>query len=454
MKMKKPSVIVIGAGVAGLAAARYLAQRGVEVTVLEKGTRVGGRTQTDIIESFKIDSGSQFIANFYRHTWGLISELNLLDSLVPIPGSIAVARSGKLYEVGTLSDLLSARLLSLGSKLRLNKLLLSTFLHWQEVNIHAFYKAYKLDSVSIAHYAHQELNDELLAYLFQPALSGIFFWTPNHTSQAMLLVLVKAALNMKLFTLRDGLGQLPEAMAATLHVQCNVEVTSVTRDIAGNYTIEASMQGERKRFTADGIVCATPAPNVSTLFPNLNAKQQAFFGAIHYSSAINASLRLNHQLHSAPYGFVCSDREMKYLSAANIVSAKNPQQIPQGKDVVALFSASQELLESDDEFIQKILWTDLQSTGLIHSMRDEDEFINCSVYRWHQALPEFDVGHFKRLKSFADGEIESDGVVFAGDYLGGPFLEGAITSGLEAAQRLLERLNKGYCHSNGCNCVL
>lgn len=439
--MKMPRVIVIGAGLAGLAAARYLAKRGVEVTVLEKGARVGGRAQTDTIESFKIDSGSQFIANFYRHTWNLISELNLRDSLVPIPGSIAVSRSGKLFEVGTLRGFLSSGLLSLGSKLRLNKLLLSTFLHWHELNIHAFYKAYKLDSVSVSHYARQKLNDELLAYLLQPALSGLFFWTPHHTSQAMLFVLIKAALNMKLFTLRDGLGQLPEAMAANLLVHCNAEVTSVTKDVAGCYTTEASMQRERRRFTADGIVCATPAPHVSTLFPNLNAKQRAFFAAIHYSSAVNASLRLNHQLPSAPYGFVCSDREMKYLSAANIVSAKNPQQIPRGKDVVALFSASQELLESDDEFVQKKLWADLQSTGLIHSLRDEDEFIDCSVYRWHLALPDFDVGHFKRLKSFADGEIESDRIVFAGDYLGGPFLEGAITSGLEAAQRLLERLN-------------
>src|SRR5260370_37406393 len=106
-----------------------------------------------------------------------------------MPASIAVSRSGKLYEVGPLRGLLSAGLLSLGSKLRLNKLLLSTFLHWQEVNIHAFYKAYKLDSVSVAHYARQKLNDELLAYLLQPALSGIFFWTPNHTSKAMLFVL-------------------------------------------------------------------------------------------------------------------------------------------------------------------------------------------------------------------------------------------------------------------------
>jgi oxygen-dependent protoporphyrinogen oxidase len=50
----------------------------------------------------------------------------------------------------------------------------------------------------------------------------------------------------------------------------------------------------------------------------------------------------------------------------------------------------------------------------------------------------FDVGHFQRLKDFADGIIESKDMplVFAGDYIGGPFMEGAFTSGMQAADRL------------------
>ena len=39
-------VIVIGAGMAGLAAARALAERGVQVVVLEARERVGGRIYT------------------------------------------------------------------------------------------------------------------------------------------------------------------------------------------------------------------------------------------------------------------------------------------------------------------------------------------------------------------------------------------------------------------------
>jgi protoporphyrinogen/coproporphyrinogen III oxidase len=54
----------------------------------------------------------------------------------------------------------------------------------------------------------------------------------------------------------------------------------------------------------------------------------------------------------------------------------------------------------------------------------------------------FDVGHCKRLRAFETGEVEdqNQAIVFAGDYIGGPFMEGAYTSGQRAANRLTTRL--------------
>ena len=55
--MKTPSVIVIGAGVGGIAAAAHLARSGVQVTVLEKNERPGGRCDRFSRDGHHFDTG-------------------------------------------------------------------------------------------------------------------------------------------------------------------------------------------------------------------------------------------------------------------------------------------------------------------------------------------------------------------------------------------------------------
>ena len=55
-----PSVVVVGAGVAGLAAARRLAERGCAVRVVERAPEVGGRMATVRVGSATFDHGAQF----------------------------------------------------------------------------------------------------------------------------------------------------------------------------------------------------------------------------------------------------------------------------------------------------------------------------------------------------------------------------------------------------------
>ena len=63
--MAEAPVIVVGAGLAGLACARRLTQLGRPTLVLESSDDVGGRVRTDIVEGFTIDRGFQVLNTGY-----------------------------------------------------------------------------------------------------------------------------------------------------------------------------------------------------------------------------------------------------------------------------------------------------------------------------------------------------------------------------------------------------
>jgi phytoene dehydrogenase-like protein len=58
-------VIVVGAGLAGLAAARRLHRAGLDVAVLERSDDVGGRVRTDVADGFRFDRGFQLLLPDY-----------------------------------------------------------------------------------------------------------------------------------------------------------------------------------------------------------------------------------------------------------------------------------------------------------------------------------------------------------------------------------------------------
>ncbi len=70
--MVDTDVIVVGAGAAGLAAARHLADAGVHAVVLEARERIGGRVHTDrTFAEFPIERGAEFLQRAGSPSWAL-----------------------------------------------------------------------------------------------------------------------------------------------------------------------------------------------------------------------------------------------------------------------------------------------------------------------------------------------------------------------------------------------
>lgn len=93
-RMPSLPIIVIGAGAAGLAAARVLADRGHHVTILEARARVGGRIHTVLDDARPVELGAEFIHGRPPATWDLLREADL--RVCDVPFEHMERRAGRL----------------------------------------------------------------------------------------------------------------------------------------------------------------------------------------------------------------------------------------------------------------------------------------------------------------------------------------------------------------------
>lgn len=101
MPIIEREIVVIGAGMAGLAAAQYLRQAGLPALVLEARSRVGGRVWTDRSRGV-VEFGAEFVHGKKAVTWDLIGQAGLNATLWPpeelagSPTAFLFARQGDL----------------------------------------------------------------------------------------------------------------------------------------------------------------------------------------------------------------------------------------------------------------------------------------------------------------------------------------------------------------------
>ncbi|MEV6150071.1 FAD-dependent oxidoreductase [Nonomuraea sp. NPDC052129] len=90
------SVVVVGAGLAGLTAATDLAAGGVEVTVLEARERVGGRTHgIEVAPGVWVDAGAAYLGDRHTALIALLAELDLKTTPTTMTGASRFALGGE-----------------------------------------------------------------------------------------------------------------------------------------------------------------------------------------------------------------------------------------------------------------------------------------------------------------------------------------------------------------------
>ncbi|MET0423728.1 MAG: FAD-dependent oxidoreductase [Actinoplanes sp.] len=435
-------IAVIGSGAAGAAATAHLRARGCRVVVLERD-EIGGRAKSIDLGGTRVDVGAQFLTNFYTETLTLLRRAHREAALREIPRSIGVAIDDRVHDLLTWRAALGSGILPWPAKLAVVPELILALTRWRTLDVQALWRAADLDTGSLEEaYGRSRGSRVLLDRVVAPAIDNFLYWSPAETSRALSPALVKGALILRhMWTLTDGVGSLPGIFLGDAEVRTGTAVTGVRE--SGPAVSVTTADGREERY--DGAVIAIPAAAVGSVWTQAPDRVAELLSGVTYSRTTVLSARLGRRVAAPTNGVMFAGDGGKPVAAVTVASRRNAPDLPPGEDVVQIFSteatAGHWAQSSDHEILES---AGRMLAGLNGGAFDPRNSIrDLHVQRWDPALPKFRPGYLAALRSVQPWLRSAGRVRIAGDYLSGPFVEGAVTSGIVAARAVLEGIGAG-----------
>ncbi|MDI6902976.1 MAG: NAD(P)/FAD-dependent oxidoreductase [Methanocellales archaeon] len=202
-------IVIIGGGLAGLAASYALTEKGEEVILFERGGELGGVTSSYHIDGYRIEEYYHHIFEGDREIQRLIGDLGLEDKLDWRKATTGYFVDGEVHPLNTPLEILRYPYLSLMDKAKLALLVLRS---------KTIGDVSDLDDVTAKEWILENAGSSVYENFFQPLLQGKFGDDMDQVSAAWLLGRVKIRSNRttqgeKLGYLRGGFWQLIDVMA-------------------------------------------------------------------------------------------------------------------------------------------------------------------------------------------------------------------------------------------------
>jgi len=452
--MASETVLIVGGGISGLAAAYYLGKAGIRSTIIEKANRLGGLIKTDRVQGCELEAGPDSYLSTKTAVAELAQELGggLSQKIIGSNDEarrIFVVRNGKLTPMpkamsmmvpGEWAPVLKSPLLGLRTKLQL---LLETRKKPRT----------REGDFSVGELVSTHFGPEMLEYITEPLLCGVYGGDSASLSARSVLprfVAYEEQYGSLIQGVRKSAKQAPQQGSLfksfqggmqTLTDALSKAVQEHTAVIYGEATkVEKTEAGWRVRFGSESIssrqvVLACPAWASAKLLEQSAPAAAAELAGIPYSSACVAMLVFNRDQLKHPlngFGFLVPRHEQETMAAATWVNTKFPSRVGPGLAALRAFMVgpkAEAMAEMEKEGIVQAVRHDFERL-----MGFEQAPVFSTVYSWPRSMPQYVVGHEARVQKLLSSLASYSGLFLTGNYLDGVGIPDSIRRAKDAAK--------------------
>lgn len=450
-------VVVVGAGIAGLAAAHALRDR-AEVVVVEAADRVGGKLRTGELAGRPVEAGAEsFLAR--RPEARELAEAVGLGAELVAPGTLAAS----VWSRGALRPLPARTVFGvpgdLGALARsgvlppagLARAALEPFLPPTRPG----------DDVEVGRYLAGRFGRPLVDRLVDPLLGGVYAGRADELSLAAtlpelarlarrhgrLLRPVRGTLpriprpGPVFLTVRGGLGRFAEAVAAASGAILRLDTAA--RELAagpdGGWRLTVGPTTAPETLDADAVILAVPAAPARRLLSGVAPSAAAELAGIDYASLALVAIATRATPLPAGSGFLVPAIAGRLVKAVTFFTAKWPHLVdPRAGDAVTIVRASigrygdSAVLHRDDAELTRAAVAELAELAGLTAPP-----IATRVTRWGGGLPQYAVGHLDRVARIRAAVSRRPGLAVCGAAYDGVGIPACIGSGQRAAAVVL-----------------
>ncbi|GAA1182385.1 NAD(P)/FAD-dependent oxidoreductase [Kitasatospora gansuensis] len=414
-----PDVVVVGAGLAGLATARALTGRGLTVQVLEATERIGGRAAGRELDGFRLDHGGQLLNTDFPEL-GRVLDLDPLE-LSPLAPGVLVHSAGRRHRFGDPQQTPARQATArgpLGSPLDRARLA-SAFGRLATTPVPRLLT--RPETTAARSLADRGLPPRTVDGLLGPLLGSLLSDPTLGTSSRVADLVLRSYARGRLCLPAAGLAAVPSQLAEGLPagtLRLGVRVTSVAAD-----GVHTAAHG---RITARAVVLATDAQSAAQLLPGLRVPD--FHPVTTYFHAADRSPL------DEPVLLLDADRPQgrPVLSHSLVLSDLHPSYAPPGRALIATTVLGRRRFDQGGP----AGYEPLLRRRLVHlygSAAAQWEFL--TVRHVPDAVPAMPPPHnFRRPVRLLAG------LYVCGDHRDTSTVQGALVSGRRAAQAVLRDL--------------